>query len=215
MSGGGPFFDLFRKPTFGSILVDFWAHFWLPLAPLCSPLGSFWRPCGSSWGPLGRFWLPFGPFWHHFGGLGAQVGELFGDFGSILVPSVQCWWIFMFFWQNVGNRSCFLIKFYNLFIVFEAFFSFRQYWVQFSDLSDCFAACPFAAHPPWPGGGTIAAGNRDRCVKRDEKWAYPKGGLREGTGSHMDIGGGTPGGDTPQFPADLRPTCWSYAWYLR
>ena len=75
-----------------------------------------------------------------------------------------------------------MIKFYNLFIVFEAFFSFRQYWVQFSDLSDCFAACPFAAHPPWPGGGTIAAGNRDRSrnLMQEKCYSSPLGRLRPG-----------------------------------
>ena len=90
------FQDGLTRPTEGSadfLVYDLLINFGSFLAPfgfllaICSPLGSFWRPCGSSWGPLGRFRLPFGPFWHHFGGLGAQVGELFGDFGSILVPS--------------------------------------------------------------------------------------------------------------------------------
>ena len=79
---GPPFFDLFRKPTFGRILVDFWLTFgflWRPLAPLRAYFGALVAPVGVLWG---AFASPLGPFGPILVALRLKLGSFF----TFLVP---------------------------------------------------------------------------------------------------------------------------------
>ena len=80
------FRDLFRRSTFGCILIapwppfrSLWLHFrplWLPFgllwAPFCALLAPFWTLLATFWTPLAPFYFllePFSSFGSHFGSI--------------------------------------------------------------------------------------------------------------------------------------------------
>ena len=92
-----------------------------------------------------HFWRPFGTLWGHFGVLLAQIG-------SLLVPCRARFWLFC----TLGCSFWFVVGEINLL---------RQYFAKkytCIDLASNFLQIfRMQIIFPRPGGGTIAAGNRD------------------------------------------------------
>ena len=97
-----------------------------------------------------HFWRPFGTLWPHFGVLLAQIG-------SLLVPCRARFWLFctlgVSFWFVVGEINPlrqYVAKKYTCIDLASNFLQIFRMQIIF----------------PRPGGGTIAAGNRDRYFSR-------------------------------------------------
>ena len=102
----GPFFNLFRIPTFGRILVDFGltlGSLWRPLAPLGAPFGALVAPVGVPWGA-------FAPHLVSFGLILVALSLQLGSFGPFLVAFWPLWFHFGSFW--------FAFRFFLLFWTF-------------------------------------------------------------------------------------------------
>ena len=146
------FFDVF----FGIVFrIDFWTHFWPkigqnwpqnlvgrpPFFDLFRGSDLLWYFC---WFRV-HFWRPFGTLWGHFGVLLAQIG-------SLLVPCRVRFWLFC----TLGCSFWFVVGEINLL---------RQYFAKkytCIDLASNFLQIfRMQIIFPRPGGGTIAAGNRD------------------------------------------------------
>ena len=97
-----------------------------------------------------HFWRPFGTLWGHF-------GVLLGQIGSLLVPCRARFGLFctlgVSFWFVVGEINLlrqYFAKKYTCIDLASNFLQIFRMQIIF----------------PRPGGGTIAAGNRDRCPKK-------------------------------------------------
>ena len=112
-------------------LVVFWSLLGSLLTALWHPLGSFWHPSGSYWDPF---------------------GTLLAHIGTLLVPFRARFWLFctlgVSFWFVLGEihflRQYFAKK-YTCIDLASNFLQIFRMQIIF----------------PRPGGGTIAAGNRD------------------------------------------------------
>ena len=81
-----PFRDLFRRSTFGCILVPLWLTFGSLLAPFGSLLPPFGSLLGHFGSPLAHFWSPLAHFWcprAHFCSPWRSIFSLLGSPGVI------------------------------------------------------------------------------------------------------------------------------------
>ena len=120
-----------------------------------------------------HFWRPFGTLWAHFGALLAQIGSLLAPFGLILVPF---WFKLDPFWCHVGpDFGYFAPSGCSFWLVVGEIKLLRQYFAKkytCIDLASNFLQIfRMQIIFPRPGGGTIAAGNRDSPPGRTQSAA--------------------------------------------
>ena len=125
------FRDLYRRSTFGCILVALWLTF-----------GSLLAPIGSLWLTLGSLWLHLPPFGRPFGSNGLPFGSLLSPSGSIFSlltsPSLN----FLHF-QAISHKHMLKIILYCYFSCKAYFFTsplcnksfFKAYFLHFDRLS--------------------------------------------------------------------------------
>ena len=116
-----------------------------------------------------HFWRPFGTLWAHFGTLLAHIGTLLAPFWLILGP----------FWSHLGpDLGYFAPSGVSFWFVLGEIQFLRQKFVKKHSCID--PGIKFLANFrmqtifPRPGGGTIAAGNRDQPSEKVAK-REPKG----------------------------------------
>ena len=126
---------------------------------LRTPFFDLFRGCDFLWYCCcfwGHFWPPFGTLWAHFGTLLAHIGTLLAPFWLILGP----------FWSHLGpDLGYFAPSGVSFWLVLGEIQFLRQKFVKKHSCID--PGIKFLANFrmqtifPRPGGGTIAAGNRD------------------------------------------------------
>ena len=145
------------EALFGIVFrIDFWTHFGRKIGQkkaqkmlLRPPFFDLFRGCDFLWYFCwfrAHFLRPFGTLWVHFCVLLAQIG-------SLLVPCRARFWLFC----TLGGSFWFVLGEINLL---------RRYFAEENtciDLASNFLQIfRMQIIFPRPGGGTIAAGNRDR-----------------------------------------------------